>query len=35
VGIVQSKIVKSGVEGIGFALPIKTALELLNIKVTD
>jgi S1-C subfamily serine protease len=35
IGIVQSKIVKSGVEGIGFALPITTALEALGIKILD
>lgn len=32
-GIVQSKIIGSGVEGIGFAIPIETVQELLNIKV--
>ena len=33
IGIVQSKIVTEGVEGIGFALPMYRALERLNLKV--
>lgn len=35
VGIVQSKIVTEGVEGIGFALPMDKALEMLNLKVNQ
>lgn len=33
IGIVQSKIVEAGVEGIGFALPMDRALERLNLTV--
>ncbi|NEN23524.1 serine protease [Cryomorpha ignava] len=33
IGIVQSKIVTEGVEGIGFALPMEKALEMLNLRV--
>ncbi len=32
VGIVSSKLVGDGIEGIGFGIPIKKALETLNIK---
>lgn len=35
VGIVQQKIIQTGVEGIGFALPIKRVLELLNVTVKE
>ncbi|MEX2589973.1 MAG: trypsin-like peptidase domain-containing protein [Chitinophagales bacterium] len=33
IGIVQRKIISEGVEGIGFAVPVKTAVEILNIQV--
>lgn len=33
VGVVQSKIVAQGVEGIGFALPIERALEALGVRI--
>jgi S1-C subfamily serine protease len=33
VGVVQSKIVDEGVEGIGFAIPIETALSRLRVTI--
>ena len=33
IGIVQRKIVDEGVEGIGFAIPIDKAIEILNIEL--
>lgn len=35
IGIVQSKIVNEGVEGIGFALPIDQAIEKLNLRIVE
>ncbi len=35
IGIIQQKIVRQGVEGIGFALPIGRALEVLNVSVSE
>lgn len=35
IGIIQSKLVGSGIEGIGFAVPIQEAMERLHIKVID
>lgn len=32
IGIVQRKIIGEGIEGIGFAVPVKTAAEVLNIQ---
>lgn len=35
IGIVQSKVVMDGVEGIGFALPIARAIEVLGIRIVE
>lgn len=35
VGVVQSKIVQDGVEGIGFALPVSRAIEVLGIQIVE
>ena len=35
IGVVQSKIIEEGVEGIGFAVPIDRALKVLNLSIED
>ena len=35
IGIIQTKIIKEGVEGIGFAVPIDRALNVLNLSIED
>lgn len=35
IGIVLRKIISEGVEGIGFAVPVKTAAEVLNLKIVE
>jgi S1-C subfamily serine protease len=35
IGIITSKIIDKGIEGIAFAIPITTALTKLGIKIKD
>jgi len=35
IGIVQSKLVGKGIEGLGFAVPTERVMELLKIRIVD